>query len=97
MPERPVRLTSRTDLKTYAPAIPDWGYAGSGPAQLALDLAADVLGDSDRALAVHQALKNAWVSTLPRHCWSITAPALVDLIVKCELANQKKERANHGG
>ena len=71
MPERPVRLTSRTDLKTYAPASPDWGYAGSGPAQLALDLAADALGDPDRSLAAHVAPTRAWVSTLPRHCWSI--------------------------
>jgi hypothetical protein len=35
----------------------EWGYSGSGPAQLALALAADVLGDDDKAQEIYQRLK----------------------------------------
>ncbi len=41
------------------------GYRGSGPAQLALALVADVLGDDERALRAYQEFKFRFVSRLP--------------------------------
>ncbi|HJT79504.1 MAG TPA: DUF6166 domain-containing protein, partial [Gemmataceae bacterium] len=38
-------LPHRLDLRNHSPTGLEWGYAGSGPAQLALALAADVLRD----------------------------------------------------
>lgn len=58
-------LSPRLDLRNHSPTGFAWGYGGSGPAQLALALAADVLGDDQAALAVYQALKERFVSMLP--------------------------------
>lgn len=51
-PLEPRPLEPRHDLRNHSPDGFEWGYSGSGPAQLALALAADVLGDDDRAVAV---------------------------------------------
>jgi hypothetical protein len=44
-------LDPRHDSRNHSPTGFEWGYSGSGPAQLALALAADVLGDDERAQA----------------------------------------------
>jgi hypothetical protein len=51
---RPLHL--RHDLRRHSAEF-NWGYPGSGPAQLALALAADVLGDDEQAQDVYQRLK----------------------------------------
>jgi hypothetical protein len=51
------RLDPRLDLANHSPTGFAWGYPGSGPAQLALALAADVTGHDERAVALHQRLK----------------------------------------
>lgn len=61
----PIPLNSRLDLRNHSPTGFAWGYFGSGPAQLALALAADVLGDDHAALAIYQAFKERFVSMLP--------------------------------
>jgi hypothetical protein len=38
-------LNLRLDLRNHSPSGFEWGYGGSGPAQLALALLADCLGD----------------------------------------------------
>ncbi len=50
-------LDPRHDLRNHSPDGFNWGYGGSGPAQLALALAADALGDDERAQRVYQPLK----------------------------------------
>jgi Family of unknown function (DUF6166) len=52
---RPLAL--RLDLRNHSPTGFAWGYGGSGPAQLALALLADALGDDERALQLYQAFK----------------------------------------
>ena len=49
----------------------NWGYQGSGPAQLALALLYDVTGDKDIAVRLHQAFKRAFVATWGE-TWEIT-------------------------
>ena len=49
----------------------NWGYGGSGPAQLALALCAHVLGD-DTALEVFQDFKREWVAGWGSE-WEITS------------------------
>ena len=45
-----VPLNPRRDLWNHSPSGFEWGYAGSGPAQLALGVArADCLGDEEEA------------------------------------------------
>ena len=50
-------LPLRLDLFNHSPIGFSWGYGGSGPAQLALALLADALGDDDRAIRLHQGFK----------------------------------------
>ena len=45
------KLDPRFDLKRLSPTGFEWTYVGNGPAQLALALLADHLGDDARALA----------------------------------------------
>jgi hypothetical protein len=72
MRELPLRL----DLRNHSPTGFEWSYAGSGPAQLALALAADVLGDDDQAQAVYQDLKFKVIGRLPHDRWSLTEDQL---------------------
>lgn len=73
-------LDPRFDLRTHSPEGFEWGYGGSGPAQLALALAADALGDDEAALGVYQRLKFRLVSRLPADGWTLTTGELMDAI-----------------
>jgi hypothetical protein len=50
-------LPLRLDLQNHSPTGFAWGYGGSGPAQLALAILADHLGDDARAARLHQRFK----------------------------------------
>ncbi len=65
-------LDPRHDLRNHSPTGLEWGYSGSGPAQLARALAADVLGDDDRAQQGYQRRKSKVVGGLPREGWVLT-------------------------
>ncbi len=73
-------LDPRLDLRNHSPTGFEWGYGGSGPAQLALALAADVLGDDEAALDVYQRLKFRVVGRLPSDGWTLTETELGDAI-----------------
>lgn len=68
----PRPLDPRLDLRNHSPTGLEWGYAGSGPSQLALALAADVLGDGEKAQEVYQRLKFKLVGGLPHGGWRLT-------------------------
>lgn len=66
-------LDLRLDLWNHSPTGFEYGYGGSGPAQLALALLADALGDDERAVRLHQQFKWRYVATRPRwDPWSMT-------------------------
>ncbi len=50
-------LPPRLDLFNHSPTGFEWGYHGSGPAQLALALLADATGDDKLALRLYQDFK----------------------------------------
>ena len=52
---RPLDL--RLDLFNHSPTGFEWGYGGSGPAQLALAILAERLSDDAMAVRLHQAFK----------------------------------------
>lgn len=68
--------TLRLDLADHSPTDFEWGYEGSGPAQLALALLADALGDENRALALYPAFKEEVVAALPASAWRLSAFAI---------------------
>ncbi len=63
-------LDPRFDLANLSPTGFEWGYCGSGPAQLAL--LADCLGNDGFAAEFHQEFKRQVVSLLPRDAWTLT-------------------------
>ena len=65
-------LPLRLDLAEHSLGGFEWGYGGSGPAQLALALLADALGDDARALALCQAFKWEVVAVLPESHWQLS-------------------------
>ncbi len=74
-------LNPRLDLRDHSPTGLEWGYGGSGPAQLALAILAQVVGD-ERALALYQDYKWDVVTALPYASWTITSEQVERWVAK---------------
>ena len=75
-------LDLRLDLWDHSLTGFNWGYGGSGPAQLALAILADHLGDDKQALALYQDFKWAVVAHMPiDESWELTSEE-VDLALR---------------
>jgi hypothetical protein len=66
-------LDPRLDLWNHSTTGFEFGYGGSGPAQLALAILADALGDEQLAVRLHQQFKWAFVARFPREGFTMTA------------------------
>jgi Family of unknown function (DUF6166) len=66
------KLDPRFDLKRLSPAGFEWTYEGNGPAQLALALLADHLGDDAKALQLYDAFMRVVVAELD-NSWELTS------------------------
>lgn len=64
-----LELSPSLALIRHSPTGFEWGYLGSGPAQLALALLLDYLGNARDAVRWHQAFKHDFVSTWRRAEW----------------------------
>jgi hypothetical protein len=87
-------LPLRLDLVDHSPSGFSWGYTGSGPAQLALALLADALGDDDLAVRLHQDFKFRVVACWPEgERWWITADQIMAVVklIEQEIAHVAKE------
>jgi hypothetical protein len=65
-------LKPRLDLKTLSKAGFEWTYEGAGPAQLALALLADHLGDDQAALRQYEPFMREVVAQLD-NAWRLTS------------------------
>ncbi len=74
-PERSQRVWN------HSPDGFNWGYGGSGPAQLALALLLDVTNNKDLSTHLHQSFKAAFVSTWGEQ-WCVTADQIREWITK---------------
>jgi hypothetical protein len=81
----PRRLDPRFDLREYNPSGFDWNCTGSGGAQLAIGLAADVLADDRHALRVHQKLMTSLVGRLAHEGWTLNEETLRSAITAAEM------------
>jgi hypothetical protein len=72
-------LPLRLDLANHSPTGFEWGYGGSGPAQLALALIADATGNDEEAITWHQDLKWAVVQSLPDR-WTLTRSQIREIL-----------------
>lgn len=64
-------------IRNHSPDGFQWGYSGSGSAQLALALLYDVTGDKRLSLKHHQNFKRAFVAKWSDN-WSITAKEIAN-------------------
>jgi hypothetical protein len=75
-------LPPRYDLKRLSSTGFEWTYEGAGPAQLALALLADHLGDDNKALTLYERFMRRVVAELD-NSWELTSgdidAALADL------------------
>jgi hypothetical protein len=65
-------LDPRLDIRNHSPTGFEWWYSGSGPAQLALALLADALGDDEKAQRHYQDFKFKVVGRLPHDSWELS-------------------------
>src|SRR6187551_744291 len=66
-------LPLRLDLWNHSPTGFEWGYGGSGPAQLALAILADHLENDAKTVALYPAFKSAVIVNLPYASWTLTS------------------------
>jgi hypothetical protein len=86
-------LNPRSDLVNHSPDGFNWGYGGSGPAQLSLALLADAYGDKDVALRLYQQFKWVVVARLPQERgWRLSQEEIFRAVDKIE-KRQARERA----
>ena len=78
------------DIARHSPTGLEWGYKGSGPAQLALALLLDYTDDETFALAHYTAFKDDVVSDLscdgPVNCWHLTGAEIDAALADTEAA-----------
>ena len=86
-------LPPRLDLRQHGTEGLEWGYGEGGPAQLALALLADYLGDDERAISLYQHLKRRLVWKLPVSGWTLTGAQLEAEVKEIE-AQTARERLN---
>ena len=66
-------LNPRQELRNHSPTGFEWGYGGSGPAQPALAILAEHLGDDDAALNLYQDFKWACIAQIRGANWSLSS------------------------
>jgi hypothetical protein len=91
-------LPLRLDLDNHSPTGFEWGYGGSGPAQLALALLADVLQNDARAAILHQRFKWKFIATIPQdQNWQMSASEVLDkaALVAREVPNFHQRLASY--
>lgn len=81
-------LPPRHDLWDHSPNGYEWGYQGSGPAQLALAILANVLSDEQEAVRDHQEFKRLVVAAFPKPFWGLTMLEAVQAIAQIRGAQQ---------
>lgn len=81
-----LRLGPSLRVVNHSPTGFNWGYGGSGPAQLALGLLLDVTGDKDLADRLHQNFKWEKVAKFEDE-WEITSEE-IQAWIDAQNANQ---------
>jgi len=77
-------LPQRHDLYNHSPDGFEWGYSGSGPAQLALAICADVLGDDVRARRIYQRVKEVLIAPITAKDWTLNEETVRQAIADAE-------------
>jgi hypothetical protein len=74
------KVPFRYDLRNHSPTGFEWGYGGRGPAQLALALLADVLGDDATAELLYQKFKWECIAIIKADAWTMVEADVRDWV-----------------
>ena len=74
-PTRPLR-----HLLRHSPGGFEWGYGGSGPADLARSIVGDLLEQADPSPADYQRVKEKLVATLPERGGELTEDQVLEVL-----------------
>jgi hypothetical protein len=91
------RLPPRNDVRNHSPDGFEWGYHGSGPAQLALALCIHALGGNvPRAERVYQQYKSRVLANIFAADYTLTQPEVLAVIeaIEQEMGHATKDDAN---
>jgi hypothetical protein len=80
---RPLRHVVR-----HSPTGMEWGYGGSGPADLALSILADALGSVEKADPFYQAFKWQVVTRLSREGFELPLRSVLEWVAKTKTINR---------
>jgi hypothetical protein len=87
-------LPLRLDLWNHSPTGFEFGYGGSGPAQLALAILADCCGD-ELAVTYHQPFKWAVIARLPADGGSLTGTFVRDVLAGLQAKRESQHYRNN--
>jgi hypothetical protein len=73
-----VPLPMRHDIRNHSPDGPEWGYCGSGPAQLALALLMHATRHRRTAEQLYQRFKADVVAGLPHDGWEMSSVYILE-------------------
>jgi hypothetical protein len=79
----------RQELRNHSPTGFEWGYGGSGPAQLALAILAEHLGDDHAALSRYQRFKWACIAQIGAANWSLSSEEIDNCLAR--LSEQQED------
>ena len=78
---RSVSLPIRSDIRDHSPSGVEFGYAGSGPALLALSILADAVGP-ERAVGLYQKFKRDFVARADGDEFRVTQEQIEEWVAK---------------
>ena len=70
-------------IRNHSPTGFEWGYGGSGPAQLALALCVEVVGRA-RAERSYQSVKDRLVATIAEDAWMLSGRTILEAVESAE-------------
>lgn len=73
-------LPARRELRNHSPTGFEWGFDGSGAAQLALAILADFFRDDSKALEYYQEFKRDMLAPIGQNQWTIKSESIVEWV-----------------
>lgn len=74
----------------------EWGYTGSGPADLARSILTDLYGPGDLVERHYHDFKRQTIATLPHQHWTLSAQQIRDTITDLERHHEHSQQADLG-
>ena len=88
-------LNPRTDLRNHSPTGFEWGFGGSGPAQLALAILAHEYGD-EKALGYYQEFKWKVIAWIGTDKWELTSEEIEQAIRRFRKSREGSHERREG-